>query len=146
MRPQPDPHSTPQHVRRVVLPSGKTIDVVYFEEHPDVAAATQMPSETAGERVDLHVCATCASELVYPVDWEEAGPRHWEVTLRCPDCDAVTRGVYDQATVDRFDEVLDDGTDAVVRDLKRLMRANMEDEVERFVAALQADLVLPEDF
>ncbi len=23
-----------QYVRRVVLPSGKTIEVVYFEEHP----------------------------------------------------------------------------------------------------------------
>ena len=53
---------------------------------------------------------------------------------------------YDQATVDRFDEVLDDGTDALVRDLKRLMRANMEDEVERFSAALHAGAILPEDF
>jgi hypothetical protein len=142
MRPKPDPQSSHQHVRRVVLPSGKTIDVVYFEEHPGAAARSATPAETA----ELHICHACGSHLVYPVEWEEAGPRHWEVTLRCPECHEVATGVYDQPTVDRFDQVLDDGTDAVVRDLKRLMRANMEDEVERFVTALQADLILPEDF
>jgi hypothetical protein len=143
MRPYPEPHPTGQHVRRVVLPSGKTIDVVYFEEHPDLAVPAR--PEHAGP-VDLHVCRSCGSELVYPVDWEEAGSRHWEVTVRCPDCEDVKSGIYDQETVDRFDAALDDGTDAVVRDLKKLMRANMEDEVERFIAALQADLILPEDF
>jgi hypothetical protein len=147
MRPQPEPHSTPQHVRRVVLPSGKTIDVVYFEEHPAFAPGVDPAGVgRAASPADLHVCRACGSHLVYPVEWEEAGPRHWEVMLRCPECQHVATGVYDQVAVDRFDEVLDDGTDAVVRDLKRLMRANMEDEVDRFIAALQADLVLPEDF
>jgi hypothetical protein len=134
-----DPHS-PQHVRRVVLPSGKTIDVVYFEERDDESAACGPATS------DLSVCRSCRSTLVYPLEWEEAGPRHWEVTLRCPECYGVESGIFDQATVDRFDEVLDAGTDAVVADLKRLMRANMEDEVERFVTALQADVILPEDF
>src|SRR4051812_29336387 len=126
-----DPH-THQHVRHVVLPSGKTIEVVYFEEHPAV------PLEPTAPGVDLSRCSACDSALVYPVDWQEAGPRHWEVTLRCPECEQQTLGVFDQGTVDRFDEALDDGTDALVRDLKRLMRANMEDEVERFSAALHA--------
>jgi hypothetical protein len=136
------PHQHPtQHVRRVVLPSGKTIDVVYYEEHAEAPHAGQGASS-----IDLSACADCGSQLVYPLDWDEAGPRHWEVTLRCPDCHAVHTGVFDQATVDRFDEALDDGTDALVRDLRRLMRANMEDEVERFVAALNADAILPEDF
>jgi hypothetical protein len=134
-----DPHS-PQHVRRVVLPSGKTIEVVYFEGAADESAACGPAT------ADLSVCRSCRSTLVYPLEWEEAGPRHWEVTLRCPECQGVERGVFDQATVDRFDEVLDAGTDAVVADLKRLMRANMEDEVERFVTALRADVILPEDF
>ena len=47
----------------------------------------------------------------------------------------TTVGVYEQDDVERFDEELDRGTEALVRDLKRLMRANMEDEIERFVAA-----------
>jgi hypothetical protein len=48
--------------------------------------------------------------------------------------------------VDRFDEALDLGTDAMLNDLLLLARANMESEVDRFVAALVADHILPEDF
>jgi hypothetical protein len=133
------------HVRRVVLPSGKTIEVVYFEDQEAGTGATPSLPRSV-ERVDLHVCGVCSSELVYPVEWEEAGPAHWEVTLRCPNCEAFGAGVFEQETVERFDEELDRGTEALVRDLKRLMQANMEDEIERFCDALDGDHVLPEDF
>jgi hypothetical protein len=33
-----------------------------------------------------------------------------------------------------------------VRALKRLVQANMEDEIERFTDALDRDQILPEDF
>jgi len=49
-------------------------------------------------------------------------------------------------TVDRFDEQLDIGTEILLRDLKRLEQANMEDEIDRFVRAVNADAILPEDF
>jgi hypothetical protein len=132
------PDNSP-YVRRVVLPSGKTIEVVYFGDH-EMTAATTDPAE------DLHVCSHCDSELVYPVDWDEAGDTHWEVTLRCPNCEWSGTGVFEQDAVERFDEELDRGTEALVRDLKRLMQANMEDEIDRFVIALQADHIVPEDF
>ena len=138
-RQQPD--NTP-YVRRVVLPSGKTIEVVYFGDET-TAAATRRPVEPAD---DLHVCGTCDSELVYPVDWEEAGDTHWEVTLRCPNCEWSGTGVFEQDVVERFDEELDRGTEALVRDLKQLMQANMEDEIDRFVSALQDGHIVPEDF
>ena len=54
--------------------------------------------------------------------------------------------MFEQDTVERFDEELDRGTEALVRDLKRMMQANMEDEIERFVKALQAGHIIPEDF
>jgi hypothetical protein len=76
--------------------------------------------------------------------WRSA--THWEVLLRCPNCEWSELGVYDQATVDRFDETLDNGTELLVRDLRRLVQANMEEEAERFAAALDADAILPEDF
>ena len=133
------------HIRRVVLPSGKTIEVVYFE---DAAAATEAPRahDFQSEQIDLHVCGRCDSEMVYPVEWDEAGATHWEVTLRCPNCEWNGTGVYEQELVERFDEELDRGTEALVRDLKRLMQANMEDEIDRFILALSEDHVLPEDF
>ena len=71
-----------------------------------------------------------------PLAWGEAGRDHWDVTLHCPNCDWIGGGVYDEELVERFDEELDQGTEALVRDLQRLMRANMEDEIDRFVAAL----------
>ncbi|HWT95314.1 MAG TPA: hypothetical protein VN238_20120 [Solirubrobacteraceae bacterium] len=135
------------HVRRVVLPSGKTIEVVYFDDQL-VPAADVVPAAAPAPEVhdDLHVCGSCASELVYPVEWDEAGPSHWEVVLRCPNCEWNGTGVFTQDSVERFDEELDRGTECLVRDLKRLMTANMEDEIERFVTALDGNHVLPEDF
>jgi hypothetical protein len=128
----------------VVLPSGRAIEVVYFENLP--AHAPEPVAAIADERLDLHACPDCDRALVYPVEWEEASPTHWEVQLRCPNCEWTTVGLYDQATVDRFDEHLDQGTEALVRDLKRLTRANMEEEVERFSSALASDAIWPMDF
>jgi hypothetical protein len=54
--------------------------------------------------------------------------------------------VHHQTVVEAFDAELDQGTDALVADLRRLIEANTEDEIARFVAVLKADLLLPEDF
>lgn len=128
--------------RRVTLPTGQAVDVLFasgaerpIEAHADTQAET-----------GLHVCPDCASSLVAPVAWEQAGPREWAVTIQCPNCEWWDADVFDEATVERFDEELDRGTEALVRDLLRLTRANMEDDVERFAAALRADAILPEDF
>lgn len=129
-------------VKRVSLPSGKTIEVVYFEP-----VAQPLPEEQTGEATtDLHVCPGCSSKLVYPIHWSEVDRVNWEVTLRCPNCEWDHTGVYDQDTVETFDEELDRGTDDLVDDLKRLIHANMEEEIERFSAALVNDFILPEDF
>lgn len=95
---------------------------------------------------DLHVCPSCNSELVYPTDWSPAGDLHWEVALRCPECEWNGGGCYSQEIVDRLDEFLDRGTESVLEDLHLLTRANLEQQVESFVAALESDQILPEDF
>jgi len=135
------PNENGQYVRRVVLPSGRAIEVVYFE--PMTPESAPQPAPLVD---DLHICPECDRDLVYPVEWQEASATHWEVLLRCPNCEWSELGVYDQATVDRFDETLDNGTELLVRDLRRLVQANMEEEAERFAAALDADAILPEDF
>jgi hypothetical protein len=139
-RPGDDAMQIPEHqdnshrVKRVSLPSGKTIEVVYFQE-----GARHAPRE-------LHLCPDCNSNLVYPIDWSEASQTHWEVMLRCPNCEWFETGVFDQDTVEQFDEELDRGTDDLVEDLKRLIYANMEEQIDRFCEALANDHVLPEDF
>src|SRR5215212_4705054 len=92
----------------------------------------------AHEPIDLHICPECDRALVYPVEWEEASSTHWEVQLRCPNCEWLTVGRYDQQ--------LDHGTEALVRDLRRLTRANMEEEIDRFTSALSSDAIWPMDF
>jgi len=136
--------SNSQHVRRIVLPSGRAIEVVYFE-NPSQAAAALPFRERPGTEA-LHLCPDCDRGLVFPVEWSEASSTHWEVHLRCPNCEWKDLGVFDQPTVDRFDDELDRGTEALMRDLKQLTQANMEDEIERFVSALGVDAILPEDF
>ncbi len=123
-----------RYVRKVTLPSGKTIEVISFDD------------DLAPVQPDLHVCPECDSQLVYPVAWEEAERAHWEVSLRCPNCEWAVTDTFDEELIQRFDETLDRGTKALVADLRTLTRANMEEDVERFVAALNAEYVLPEDF
>jgi hypothetical protein len=140
-------HDPRHYVRRVVLPSGKTIEVVYFEDQQVAGPVAATPAARHDETVhDLHVCGSCTSNLVYPTEWDEAGATHWEVTMRCPNCEWAGTGIFEQELVERFDEELDRGTEALVRDLKRLSHANMEDEIERFAAALHDDHIVPEDF
>ena len=66
--------------------------------------------------------------------------------LRCPECEARREGVFEQAVVEELDEQLDRATGALLSDLKQLTKANMEDEVEFFIRALDADLIVPSDF
>jgi hypothetical protein len=140
MSPQPDPNLD---VRRVVLPSGKTIEVVYFGGEPRSLSETPAPAQ---EVVDLHVCPRCSSQLVYPVAWEEASESAWHVALRCPDCEWRHEDVYTHEMVERLDEELDRGTQTLVQGLKELTQANMAEEVDRFVAAIHADQIWPIDF
>jgi hypothetical protein len=133
------------HVRRVVLPSGRAIEVVYFDPQPTApAAAPAVPAAPSTE--ELHLCPECDAGLVYPVEWEELTTTHWEVSLRCPNCEHFSVGTYGQDVVDRFDDELDRGTTALLRDLKRLTRANMEEEIDRFCEALDSDAIWPMDF
>jgi hypothetical protein len=138
------PNQNGQYVRRVVLPSGRAIEVVYFE--PLTPGLAPAPRSSAQPLDELHICPECDRDLVYPVEWEEVSSTHWEVLLRCPNCEWTEVGVYDQATVDHFDEELDRGSDVLLGDLKRLVQANMEEEIDRFSAALAADAIWPEDF
>jgi hypothetical protein len=126
----------PKHhsVRKIVLPSGKSIEVVRFNDG------------TAPAPRGLHICPSCSSDLVQPVAWSEAESECWELVLSCPNCRWYEEGVYTQQEVEDLEEHLDDGLADMLEDLQRLAQANMADEMDRFIEALQGDHILPEDF
>ena len=95
---------------------------------------------------ELHTCPVCSSPLVYPTVWDEVGRGRFELLLRCPNCEAQSIGIFDRAAVERLEGELDRATHELVRDLTQLARRNMEDDVERFIAALRAGAILPMDF
>lgn len=159
---------TGPHIRhRVQTPDGKHVEVVYRDHRraaqsgpaepplapmspaalePGVHGPSLPGAEPACAPEDLHVCFNCASQLVYPLDWAEEGPRHWRIVLRCPECEARREGVFEQSLVELLDDELDRGAGALLSDLKRLTHANMSDEIDFFVRALEADLITPADF
>ncbi len=142
---KPDPNPD-----RIVLPSGKTIEVV----RPAEAAAPSSGSDGPGARgraaavraQEPHLCPNCDCSLVYPVAWVAAPAERWSVDLRCPNCERKGTVLLAQDVADRFDEELERGEETMKTDLKRLARANMADQVDRFVAALVAGAIHPMDF
>ena len=126
------------HIKKIILPSGKSVEIVYFH-------AEDALTEEATE-VNLEVCPDCNCGLVYPVSWRETEDDCWEIELRCPNCEWAERGIHRHTDVERFDEVLNRGTDRLIDDLESLTRANMEADIDRFVAALATDSIVPFDF
>lgn len=121
-------------VRRIVLPSGRTIEVVRFRE-----------SEREPHR-GLHICPECGCELVQPIDWSEGPDERWMLLLSCPNCEWCAEGAYSHEQVRELEDKLDEGLSEMLRDLQRLAQANMADQVDRFIRALHNDHILPEDF
>ena len=128
-------HDPKNHsVRKIVLPSGKSIEVVRFND-------TDAPPSRG-----LHICPECDSDLVQPVAWSEAAEECWELVLSCPNCWWEADGIYTQEQVETLEEHLDDGLADMLDDLQRLAQANMADQIDRFITALEGDHILPEDF
>jgi hypothetical protein len=122
-------------VHRIVLPSGRKIEVVRF--HDDATELACRP---------LHICMECHAPLVQPFSWSEMDDEHWELALLCPNCGWTTSGIYSQSEVEKLEDRLEEGLSEMLADLHRLAQANMSDEIDRFSSALQANGILPEDF
>lgn len=93
----------------------------------------------------MHCCPSCDSILVQPANWNEQDG-HWNVELRCPECEWWGLDSYSQDEVDRYEQELDRSGQTLIEDLCALTRANMKEEADRFAAALATDNILPEDF
>ena len=127
-------------------PEDKSSTQLPARELDPVYGATARPTDGTCAPDRLHVCFHCSGELAYPLDWSEEGAHHWRILLRCPECESRREGVFEQTAVERLDDELDRGASALLGDLRRMTHANMSEEIEFFVRALDADVILPSDF
>ena len=145
--------------KKISLPGGRVIEIVFFTEpgEADAAEAVQHALESAEDPspaeeppppppAPLHVCPSCASDLVYPVEWEESSGTTWTVERRCPNCEWRHVGDFGDAELGRFDDLLNEGTETLLVALRDTTRANMEAAVERMIDAIKLDLIEPMDF
>jgi hypothetical protein len=144
--------------KKIALPGGKVIEIVYFSEPSadgvgsgvelDIESADPGPDGLSPEdlAMDLHICSSCESDLVYPVSWEEREGDAWRIERRCPNCEWRHVGEFTQDEVELFDDALNDGTEDLLVNLRSFARANMEADVERLIDAIQLDRIEPMDF
>jgi hypothetical protein len=99
-------------------------------------------------RVKLTDCVECKQPFVNPVmdESHEAEGDMWFVVLRCGNCMYVRELLITQARADEFDTDLAAYERRVIEFLKGMMQESMEDYVNRFARALDADAILAEDF
>ena len=98
-------------------------------------------------RRDLHICDACRKPFVVPVsilDVHETGT--YVVELSCANCHASSLKTHDEASLEALDHELDRGVLAIQEALDTLVLADELERIDRFVAALRDDLILPEDF
>lgn len=136
------------HVKRIELPGGKVVELVYlqagWDQNIPAAAAEDGTARIHVRRIEL--CPECGSDRVHPLDWREVEDMRWELDVRCPDCRWTSSGVYDQPEVERYDDVLLAAAGDLTEELDRVTRENMAEHLERFRAALDADAITPFDF
>ena len=81
-----------------------------------------------------------------PTDCEEHGRDHWYIELKCADCGGHEWASFDVEMLDLLDRALEQAEAEIQADLECLTRANMADYVTRFISALYAGAIEPEDF
>ena len=83
---------------------------------------------------------------MHPTDWQRTGPTVWRITLRCPNCETTRTVQLSREEVEHYNRVLYEGTEKLARQAEQLTRRHFQEESDKFVAALEADLILPMDF
>ena len=129
-------------VKRIILPSGKAVEIVYLQSAPGATASNDETLSRRGARVVSRVRRRAGASA----GLARAVPGRWEIERRCPECEWETTGVHGEADVQRYDALLNEGTDALIEHVEQLAHDNMAAEIERFVAALRDDHITPFDF
>jgi hypothetical protein len=123
-----------------VLPDGSDAEVLVTAQE-----ARDLRRGAGPEPADI-TCAACDSDLVFPIDWENTSQTTWLVTLRCPECRTEYGETLERWQIERFVAQLHSQKRALAKELARFTVSSFLLDTERFVAALKAGHIQPEDF
>jgi len=134
--------------KKISLPSGQMIEIIYLID-PDAPADPIEPAPLGAAddaNLPLHYCPDCASDLVYPLTWQETHDGTWTIERRCPNCEWHDVDAFEQADIEPFDDAIEVGTEILLTELRTWTYSNMNDDVELLIEALDRDLIQPIDF
>jgi len=136
------------HTKKISLPSGQTIEIIYLIDNDqiDTHPVPNADDATPATALPLHCCPECGSDLVYPVTWQERGDGTWLLDRRCPNCEWRNTGEHAHDEIEPFDDAIEVGTEELLTELRTWTYANMSDDVEALISALDRDLIQPIDF
>lgn len=124
--------------------TGHEVDLLLAAELLGSAADRVCPIEDAP---GLHVCPACDGPFVLPGAVHEViGATQVRLELACANCDWATTAVHADHELTALDLQLDRSFADLLWTLEVVWTANEQAAIERFVAALEAGAILPEDF
>ncbi len=94
----------------------------------------------------LGICKRCKSDFVNPVSSHELGETDWWIRLRCGECGFVREAEVTDQEAQRFEHELDRGVKQIAAEFARLDRKRMIADSATIAAALERDLIDPDDF
>jgi hypothetical protein len=142
-----DKGNTEFYIQRVVLAQGQVIDLICFDDSKAVdRVIKEIMTELQRKKTELETCPLCKSKLVYPVERYQINDMEWKIMLLCPNCLCKRELVIDRESVRELLKNARVGRETLMKELDNMQKKNMEEEAEKFIAALYKDHILPIDF
>jgi len=130
--------------RSAPLSIGHEVDLLLAAELLGSAADRVCPIRDAP---GLHVCPACQRPFVLPGAVHAVmGAAQIRLDLACANCDWSTTAVHADHELAALDQQLDRSFADLLWTLEVVWSANEHAAIERFVVALEAGAILPEDF
>lgn len=91
-------------------------------------------------------CPACGADFVHPLEWSPEDSERWWMLLRCGACHTHREAIVSNLDAAQFDRDLDMAVARIRHEAETLSREQLAEEAERFVTALELDLICAEDF
>lgn len=93
-------------------------------------------------------CIDCDSGFLYPTEVIEglSSANRCLLVCRCGNCGKNQQRVCSRDTRDFLEDKVQQGQTAIAEKIRDLKHEEFEEWIDRFVTALNAELILPEDF